>query len=128
MTTAAANTRAFPGDDLRRLWSLTWILAITEWRLRFYGSVLGYVWSLARPFALFGVIYVVFSEFANFGEGVPYYGAYILFALVLFQFFIEVTTTSVRSLVDRRTCCARCPSRGSPCRFRWRSRRSSTSA
>ena len=90
VTTAAASTRAFQGDDLRRLWSLTWMLAVTEWRLRFYGSVLGYVWSLARPFALFGVIYVVFSEFAEFGEGVPYYAAYILFALVLFQFFIEV--------------------------------------
>jgi ABC-2 type transport system permease protein len=109
VTTATASMRALPGDDLRRLWSLTWILAVTEWRLRFYGSVLGYLWSLARPFALFGVIYVVFSEFANFGEGVPYYAAYILLALVLFQFFIEVTTTSVRSLVERENLLRKVP-------------------
>jgi ABC-2 type transport system permease protein len=99
---AVATDRArFEGRNPRRLWSLTWMLAVTEWRLKFYGSVFGYFWSLARPFALFGVIYVVFTEFAKFGEGVPNYGAYILFALVLFQFFIEITTTSVQSLVDR---------------------------
>ena len=33
--------------------------------MRFYGSFFGYLWSLARPFALFGVIYVVFSQFAD---------------------------------------------------------------
>ena len=77
------------------------MLAVTEWRLKFYGSVFGYFWSLARPFALFGVIYVVFSEFAEFGDGIPNYAAYILFALVLFQFFIEITNASVQSLVDR---------------------------
>jgi ABC-2 type transport system permease protein len=101
VTTVAADRARFEGRNPRRLWSLTWMLAVTEWRLKFYGSVFGYLWSLARPFALFGVIYVVFTQFAKFGEGVPNYGAYILFALVLFQFFIEITTTSVQSLVDR---------------------------
>ena len=77
------------------------MLAVTDFKLQFYGCVFGYLWSLARPFALFGVIYFVFTEFAKFGEGIPNYGAYILFALVLFQFFIEITTASVQSLVDR---------------------------
>ena len=48
-------------DERRRFWALTWTLAVTDWKLRFYGSVLGYFWSLARPFLLFGVIYLVFS-------------------------------------------------------------------
>jgi ABC-2 type transport system permease protein len=87
--------------ETRRMWSLTWTLAVTEWRLRFYGSFLGYVWSLARPFALFGVIYTVFAEFAKLGDQVPGYPVYILFALVLFGFFAEITTGSVQSLVAR---------------------------
>jgi ABC-2 type transport system permease protein len=90
-----------PREDRRRLWSLTWTLAVTEWRLRFYGSLLGYLWSLVRPFALFGVIYVVFAEFARLGEQVRNYAVYILFALVLFQFFLEITNGSVQSLVAR---------------------------
>jgi ABC-2 type transport system permease protein len=89
------------GAETRRMWSLTWTLAVTEWRLRFYGSFLGYLWSLARPFALFGVIYAVFAEFAKLGDQVPGYPVYILFALVLFQFFGEITTGSVMSLVAR---------------------------
>jgi ABC-2 type transport system permease protein len=90
-----------PGAETRRMWALTWTLAVTDWRLRFYGSFLGYLWSLARPFALFGVIYTVFSQFAKLGDSVPHYAVYILFSLVLFQFFAEITGGSVQSLVAR---------------------------
>lgn len=88
-------------SELRRFWSLTWVLAVTAWKLRFYGSVLGYAWSLARPFLLFGVIYLVFVKFANLGQGVLHFPVYILFAMVLFQYFGEVTTGCLGSLVAR---------------------------
>jgi ABC-2 type transport system permease protein len=101
VTSAALRRTPVQTDGLRRLWSLTWTLAVTEWRLRFYGSFFGYLWSLARPFALFGVIYVVFAEIARLGEDVRNYPVYILFALVLFQFFTEIASGSVQSLVQR---------------------------
>jgi ABC-2 type transport system permease protein len=101
VSSAALRQSTVQVDELRRLWSLTWMLAVTEWRLRFYGSFFGYLWSLARPFALFGVIYVVFAEIAKLGENVRNYPAYILFALVLFQFFAEIASGSVQSLVAR---------------------------
>jgi ABC-2 type transport system permease protein len=88
-------------DELRRLANLTWTLAITEWKLRFYGSVLGVLWTLVRPFAFFGVIYFVFTEIAGLDANVKNYGIYILFSLVLFTFFGEVTVSSVPSLVYR---------------------------
>jgi ABC-2 type transport system permease protein len=87
--------------ELRQFAALTWTLALTDWKLRFYGSFLGYVWQLARPFAFFGVIYVVFTQIVGLGDQVKHYGAYILFALVLFNFFAEVTNGCVRSLVAR---------------------------
>ena len=102
MTSLALRRTAWlGGDNAQRIWALTWTLAVTEWRLRFYGSFLGYLWSLARPFALFGVIYTVFAEFANFGDQVPGYAVYILFSLVLFQFFTEIVGNAVQSLVSR---------------------------
>jgi ABC-2 type transport system permease protein len=100
VTTATLRRAHAPQDDLRRIWSLTWTLAVTEWRLKFYGSFLGYLWSLARPFALFGVIYLVFSQFAKLGNNVHGYAVYILFSLVLFQFFTEIAGGSVPSLVN----------------------------
>lgn len=87
--------------DVRRFLALTWTLAVTDWKLRFYGSVLGYVWQLVRPFAFFGVIYVVFTQIVDLGDDIKNYGVYILFALVLFNFFSEVTNNCVRSLVSR---------------------------
>jgi ABC-2 type transport system permease protein len=87
--------------DFRRFLALTWTLAVTEWKLRFYGSVLGYFWQLARPFAFFGVIYVVFTQIVDLGDQIKNYGVYILFSLVLFTFFAEVTSGCLRSLMAR---------------------------
>lgn len=88
-------------EQARRIFNLTWTLAVTDFRLRFYGSILGVLWSLIRPFAFFSVIYVVFTQIAGLNENVKNYGVYILFAIVLFTFFADVTTTSVQSLVLR---------------------------
>ncbi len=102
MTTTSARHRSLLiGDDTRRFWSLTWTLAVTDWKLRYYGSALGYVWTLARPFAFFGVIYIVFTEIASVGNGVRNYGVCILFSMVLFQFFAEATSAAVGSLIAR---------------------------
>lgn len=87
--------------ELRRFLALTWTLALIDWKLRFYGSILGYFWQLARPFAFFGVIYVVFTQIVELGDQIKNYGVYILFAFVLFNFFAEVTNGCVRSLVAR---------------------------
>jgi ABC-2 type transport system permease protein len=89
------------GDDVRRFWSLTVTLAATDFKLRFFGSVLGYVWTLVRPLLLFGVIYVVFTEIVRFGTGVEHYPVYLLTSIVLFSFFAEATSRGVTSLVDR---------------------------
>jgi ABC-2 type transport system permease protein len=85
----------------RRFWELTWMLAVTDWRLRFYGSALGYAWTLARPFAFFAVIYVVFTEIAGIGDDIKDYGICILVSMVLFQFFAEATNGSVTAIVRR---------------------------
>lgn len=90
------------GRDARRFWHLTLTLATTNFKLRFYGSVLGYAWTLVKPFAFFAVIWFVFSEIIGAGEGIKNYPAYILVALVLFQYFQGIVTASLTCLVDRQ--------------------------
>jgi ABC-2 type transport system permease protein len=91
--------------DVRRFWSLTFTLARTEFKLRFFGSALGYVWTLVRPLLLFGVLYVFFTEVAHVNNskdpGEHFYGAQLLGSIVLFTFFAEATAGAVRSVVDR---------------------------
>ena len=93
------------GDDWRRMWHLAFNIARTEWKLRFYGSALGYLWQLVRPLLLFGVLYVFFTQVAHVaqgpGPGYRLYGTQLLGSIVLFTFFAEVTMGSVRSVVDR---------------------------
>jgi ABC-2 type transport system permease protein len=91
--------------DLRRFWSLTFTLARTEFKLRFFGSALGYMWTLVRPLLLFGVLYVFFTKVAHVNSSKTpaehFYGAQLLGSIVLFTFFAEATTGAVRSVVDR---------------------------
>jgi len=98
--TAGAPTTA---ERVRRFATLTYTLGVTEWKLRFFGSALGYLWTLARPLLFFGVLYVVFTQVAKFGDAIKHYPAYLLAAIVLFSFFSEATGGAVQSLVDRES-------------------------
>ena len=35
-------------------------LVVTDFKLRYQGSVLGYIWSVLKPLFLFAILYVVF--------------------------------------------------------------------
>jgi ABC-2 type transport system permease protein len=89
------------GNDFGRFLRLTYALASTDFKLRFFGSVLGYLWQLMRPLMLFGVLYTVFSVFFNVGSEVRFFPASLLLGIVLFTFLSEATSGSVRSLVAR---------------------------
>jgi ABC-2 type transport system permease protein len=89
------------GGDWRRLLQLTRLLAVTDFRLRFFGSVLGYLWQVMHPLLLFGVLYLVFTEVVPIGGDVPFYGVSLLAGIVLFVFVSEATSQSVQSLVER---------------------------
>ena len=89
------------GGDFRRFVHLSVTLAVTEFKLRFFGSVLGYLWQLMRPLMLFGVLYVVFTEFVRLGGGVAHYPVVLLTSIVLFTFFAEATGGAVTSVLDR---------------------------
>lgn len=90
--------------DWRRFWALSLTIARNEFKLKFFGSALGYVWQVMRPLLLFGVLYVFFTKVSNpnlVEEGAKFYGAQLLGSVVLFTFFAEATAGAVRSVVDR---------------------------
>lgn len=89
------------GDDLRRFWNLTVTLAVTDFKLRYFGSVLGYFWSLARPLMFFGVLYVVFTQVLRVGSDVEFYPVCLLTSIVLWTYFIDTTNGCVQCLVAR---------------------------
>ena len=80
---------------------VTRALTITEFKLRYFGSVLGYLWTLLRPLMLFGVLYLVFTHIVRFGSGVDHYAVVLLAAIVMFNFFSEATSGGLGSFVAR---------------------------
>lgn len=74
-------------------------LVKTDFKLRYQSSVLGYIWSLLRPLFLFLVLYLVFVVVLKTGGDVPHFGVYLLVGIVLWNYFVEVTTGSVASIV-----------------------------
>jgi ABC-2 type transport system permease protein len=89
------------GSDPKQFLRLTWTLAVTDFRLRFFGSALGYLWTLMRPMMTFGVLIVLFTVVLDLTDGVALYPQALLLGLVLYQLFSDATTLSVRSIVER---------------------------
>jgi ABC-2 type transport system permease protein len=89
------------GDDVRRFVSLTYTLAATDFKLIYFGSVLGYIWSLMRPLLFFGVLYVVFTKIFTVGSGTPHYSVELLLAIILWTFFLQSTSGCVQCLLAR---------------------------
>jgi ABC-2 type transport system permease protein len=91
------------GGGGRRALDLLYLIAVTEFRRSYLGTALGYLWSLARPLLLFGVLLVVFTEAFDLGTRVKQYPVLLLFNIVLFGFFQEATTQAVPSIVTQES-------------------------
>lgn len=95
------NSKAKLSERYRYSLILLRQLVITEFKLRYQGSFLGYLWSLLRPLFLFVILYFVFVHFLRIGGDIPHWPVAMLLGIVLWNFFSEVTNNSLTSIVDR---------------------------
>ena len=77
------------------------VIASTEYKLKYADSALGYVWSIAKPLAMFAVLYTVFGRFFKLNVGFEHYPLYLLIGIVLWNFFVDATNLAMPSLVAR---------------------------
>ncbi|MFZ3009477.1 MAG: ABC transporter permease [Candidatus Microsaccharimonas sp.] len=75
-------------------------LVITDFKLRYQGSILGYFWSLLKPLFMFAVLYIVFGHFLRVGETVEHFSIYLLLGIVIWSFFTEATNQGLASIVN----------------------------
>jgi len=88
------------GGGWRRFFDLLWLMSVTEFKRVYFGTVLGYLWSLIRPLMLFGVLLFVFTQVFRIGsDKVEHYPVFLLLGIVLFTFFQEATSTAVTAVV-----------------------------
>ncbi len=85
--------------EKQNYWHLLWVIAKTDFKLRYYGSALGYLWSLLKPFLMFMVLYVVFSMFMRWN--IEHYQLYLLLGIIIWNFFSEATSNGMNSLITK---------------------------
>lgn len=76
-------------------------LVKTDFKLRYQGSLLGYLWAVLRPMMLFAILYVVFAKILKMGSEIPHYPVYLLAGTVLWSFFSECTNQGIQAIVAR---------------------------
>ena len=76
-------------------------LTKTDFKLRYQGSVLGYLWALLRPLMMFAILYIVFAKLLRFGGDIPHYPVYLLAGTTLWSFFTECTNQGIQAIIMR---------------------------
>jgi len=71
----------------------------TDFKVRYQGSVLGYLWAILKPLFIFAVLYILFVYIAPIGKDIPHFGISLLLGIVLWNFFSETTMIGATSIV-----------------------------
>jgi lipopolysaccharide transport system permease protein len=81
-------------SERRALLGAIWTLARTDFKVRYHGTAMGFVWAMLKPLSMFGVLLAVFHFlFSN-----PDYGLHLVTGLFLYEFFTGATTAGLVSL------------------------------
>lgn len=76
-------------------------LVKTDFKLRYQGSVLGYLWAVLRPLLMFAILYIVFAKLLRMGGDIPHYPVYLMTGTVIWNFFTECTGQGIQAIVQR---------------------------
>lgn len=78
-------------------------IVLKDIQLRYRGSVLGWIWSYAKPAFQFLVYYVAVGVFLRANGSMEAYPIYLFSGLVVLNFFSEAFGNATRALIDNGT-------------------------
>ncbi len=103
MVEATGFLRAPRTRGIRHRLGILQVIVLAEFKLKYAGSALGYVWSVVKPLSLFTVLYLVFGRIFKLGDISEFYGLALLIGIVLFSFFSDATNQGMVALVHRES-------------------------
>lgn len=86
----------------KELWdkrSLIWDFAISDLKIRYRNSALGFVWTILEPLLLLAVLYIVFTNI--FKSTIEFFPLYLLLGLIMWNMFVRGTQISLNSTLSR---------------------------
>jgi len=88
--------------NINNIWSsrtLIWNFAITDLKLRYRNSTLGFLWTILEPLLMLAVLYLVFTNI--FKNQIDDFGMYLLLGIIMWNTLSRGTEISLNSLVGR---------------------------
>jgi ABC-2 type transport system permease protein len=79
------------------------VVGAIEFKAKYAGAALGYVWSLVKPLAYFGVLWLVFAHLLRTANQTQDFTIFLLIGILLFTFFVDTIATMLPSIVEGGT-------------------------
>lgn len=86
-------------NELWKKKSLIWDFAISDLKVRYRNSVLGFVWTFLEPLLLLSILYIVFTNV--FRSQIEFFPLYLLLGLIMWNMIIRGTQISLSSILSR---------------------------
>ena len=93
-----SSLRPYRRPGFRHDWFLVAELVKRDFKSRYDRSILGMFWCVLQPTLTMGLLYAVFSLF--FRSAIRNFPLYLISGIVFHQFFVETTTTAMRSIQE----------------------------
>lgn len=103
MVEVGGSLRGSPTRGIAYSLRVLQVMVRADFKLKYAGSALGYVWSVIKPLSLFIVLYLIFGRLFNLDAISPFYGLALLIGIVLFSFFSDGTNQGMVALVHRES-------------------------
>lgn len=87
---------------LKELWkgkSIIWTFAISDLKIRYRNSILGFFWTVLEPLLMLAVLYVVFTNL--FPSSIENFGMYLLLGIILWNTLTRGTEIGLNSILGR---------------------------
>jgi ABC-2 type transport system permease protein len=99
------STASYPAETARPRHGLAYylrvlrVVGVTQFKSKYAGAALGYVWSLAKPLAYFGVLWLVFAHLLRTANQTAHFTLFLLIGILLFTFFTDTVGVMLPSIV-----------------------------
>jgi ABC-2 type transport system permease protein len=75
------------------------VVGAIEFKAKYAGAALGYVWSIAKPLAYFGVLWLVFAHLLRTANQTHDFTIFLLIGILLYTFFVDTVSSMLPSIV-----------------------------
>jgi ABC-2 type transport system permease protein len=76
------------------------VVGAIDFKAKYAGAALGYVWSIAKPLAYFGVLWLVFAHLLRTANQTQDFTLFLLIGILLFTFFVDTVSVMLTSIVE----------------------------